>query len=145
MRFDKSPSGANSISLSMGEAMGTRVYFDERIDHTGEINIVMSDDRFIELRDTLNRLYPPIVDAASLCMVKPPDEPGYYLTRQNRLLLKDEEGDWSARGLDGTPVDYFWEDEYAFTRDSTVIVSTLGVDAFPLIPVDVKRLSKAGD
>ena len=57
MRFDKSPSGANSISISMDEAMGTRVYFDERIDNTGEINIVMSDDRFIELRDILNRLY----------------------------------------------------------------------------------------
>lgn len=145
MRFDKSPRGANSISISMDEAIGTRIYFDEHIDNTGEINIVMSDDRFIELRDTLNRLYPPTVDAASLCMVKPPDEPGYYLTRQNRLLLKDKEGDWSARGLDGAPVDYFWEDEHAFTRDSTVIVSTLGVDAFPLIPVDVKRLSKAGD
>lgn len=145
MRFDKSPRGSNSISLSMDEAIGTRVYFDERIDNTGEINIVMSDDKFIELRDTLNRLYPPTVDAASLCMVKLPDEPGYYLTQQNRLLLKDEEGDWSARGLDGAPVDYFWEDEQAFTRDSTVIVSTLGVDAFPLIPVDVKRLSKAGD
>lgn len=94
-----------------------------------------------ELENKLNEL----TIAAATPTVKLPDEPGYYLTRQNRLLLKDEEGDWSARGLDGAPVDYFWEDEQAFTRDSAVIVSTLGVDTFPLIPVDVKRLSKAGD
>ena len=102
-----------------------------------ETRIRMLKDTVKRLNDKLHALATPTSEL--------PDEPGYYLTRQNRLLPKDEEGDWSARGLDGAPVDDFWEDEYAFTRDSAVIVSTLGVDAFPLIPVDVKRLSKAGD
>lgn len=79
------------------------------------------------------------LDAALNILTTPtpelPDKPGYYLTQQNRLLLKDEEGDWSARGLDGSAVDEFWEDEQAFARDSAVIVSMLGDDAFPLVPL----------
>lgn len=87
------------------------------------------------------------LDAALNILTTPtpelPDKPGYYLTQQNRLLLKDEEGDWSARGLDGSAVDEFW-DGRTYTKDLKYIVSTLGDDAFPLIPVGAKP-SKAGD
>lgn len=140
MRFDKSPSGANSIYISMDEAMGTRVYFDERIDNTGEINIVMSDDRFIELRDTLNRLY-PLEDTTPTVML--PEARGMYLTQDRRVVFKDSDDDWSLLGFNDSAVEGFW-DGRTYTKDLKSIVSNLGIDAFPLIPVSAKP-SKAGD
>lgn len=140
MRFDKSPSGANSIYLSMDEAIGTRIYFDERIDGTGEINIVMSDDMFIELRDTLNRLY-PLEDATPTVML--PEARGMYLTQDRRVVFKDSDDDWSLLGFNSSPVEGFW-DGRTYTKDLKSIVSNLGIDAFPLIPVGAKP-SKAGD
>lgn len=145
MKLNKCVGNAGVLIIGLDDVVSTGFYFDKSTDSNGSITMHMDKERLTALRDILNGFYPPIADAASLCAVKLPDEPGYYLTRQNRLLLKDEGGDWSARGLDGAPVDDFWEDEQTFTRDSAVIVSTLGVDTFPLIPVDVKRLSKAGD
>lgn len=140
MRFDKSPSGANSISLSMDEAMGTRVYFDEHIDGTGEISIVMSDDRFIELRDTLNRIY-PLEDTTPTVTL--PESQGMYLTQDRRVVFKDCDDDWSLRGFDGGAVEGFWGG-ITYTEDLKTIVSNLGIDAFPLIPLSAKP-SKAGD
>lgn len=101
------------------------------------------ETRIRMLKDTVQRLNDRLHTLAAPAP-KLPEEPGYYLTQQNRLLLKDEEGDWSARGLDGAPVDYFWEDGQAFTRDSAVIVSTLGVDAFPLVPISEVILPTKG-
>lgn len=140
MRFDKSPSGANSICLSMDEVMGARVYLDERIDHTGEINIVMSDDRFIELRDTLNRLF-PLEDTTPTVMF--PEARGMYLTQDRRVVFKDSDDDWSLIGFNDSAVEGFWNGR-TYTKDMKSIVSNLGIDAFPLIPVSAKP-SKAGD
>lgn len=140
MRFDKSPSGVNSISLSMDEATGTRVYFDEHIDGTGEISIVMSDDRFIELRDTLNRLY-PLEDTTPTVTL--PEAQGMYLTQDRRVVFKDCDDNWSLLGFNDSAVEGFW-DGRTYTKDVKSIVSNLGIDAFPLIPVSAKP-SKAGD
>lgn len=140
MRFDKSPSGANSISLSMDEATGTRVYFDEHIDGTGEISIVMSDDRFIELRDTLNRLY-PLEDTTPTVTL--PEAQGMYLTQDRRVVFKNYYDDWSLVGFNSSVVKGFW-DGRTYTKDLKSIVSNLGIDAFPLIPVSAKP-SKDGD
>lgn len=140
MRFDKSPSGANSISLSMDEATGTRIRFDEHIDGTGEISIVMSDDRFIELRDTLNRSY-PLEDTTPTVTL--PEAQGMYLTQDRRVVFKDCDDDWSLIGFNSSPVEGFW-DGLTYTKNLKSIVSNLGIDSFPLIPVSAKP-SKAGD
>lgn len=140
MRFYKSPSGANSISLSMDEATGTRVHFDEHIDGTGEISIVMSDDRFIELRDTLNRRY-PLEDTTPTVTL--PEAQGMYLTQDRRVVFKDCDDDWSLVGFNSNAVEGFW-DGRTYTKDLKSIVSNLGIDAFPLIPVSAKP-SKDGD
>lgn len=140
MRFDKSPSGVNSISLSMDETTGTRIYFDEHIDGTGEISIVMSDDMFIELRDTLNRLY-PLKDTTPTVTL--PEAQGMYLTQDRRVVFKDCDDDWSLVGFNSNAVEGFW-DGRTYTKDLKSIVSNLGIDAFPLIPVSAKP-SKDGD
>ena len=140
MRFYKSPSGANSIYLTMDESLGTYVYFDDRIANTGAINIVMSDDKFIELRDTLNRLF-PLEDTTPTVMF--PEARGMYLTQDRRVVFKDCDDDWSLLGFNDSAVEGFW-DGRTYTKDVKSIVSNLGIDAFPLIPVSAKP-SKAGD
>lgn len=144
MRFDKSPSGANSIYLTMDESLGTCVYFDDRIANTGAINIVMSDDKFIELRDTLNRLY-PLEDTTPAPTL--PEKPGFYLTQQHQLLLRDGDGDWAAFDESGNRKHYFWDKRNAsgYSVGSAGVCERLGPDAFPLVPLeDVQLTSSKG-
>lgn len=63
-----------------------------------------------------------------------PDERGYYLTQQRELLLKDWDDEWSMRVSDGRATVGFW-DGTTFTKDSNVVVTKLGPDAFPLVPI----------
>lgn len=72
-----------------------------------------------------------------------PTEDGYYITQTGTLLYRDEDGDWSVRrpiledGKYGTePIKRVWNDgEAALYVTWPTVVTTLGAEAFPLVPV----------
>ena len=72
-----------------------------------------------------------------------PEAQGLYLTQDRRVVFKDCDDDWSLVGFNSSVVECFW-DGLTYTKDLKSIVSNLGIDAFPLIPVSAKP-SKAGD
>lgn len=94
-----------------------------------EARIGMLKDTVQGLEDKLHALAAP---APTL-----PEEPGWYLTQQHLLLLKDSCGDWSVRNINGCPIQGFWrEGSFDFyTKDPKVVYEALGPDAFPLVPI----------
>lgn len=66
-----------------------------------------------------------------------PEEPGFYLTQQHQLLLKDGDGDWSAFDESGYRKHYFWDKHNASGHSvgSAGVRERLGPDAFPLVPI----------
>lgn len=86
-----------------------------------------------ELENKLNEL----TIAAATPTPKLPDKPGYYLTQQHMLLLRDIDGDWSVHEFGERPIRGFWEDGSldCYERDLKVIYAALGPDAFPLVPL----------
>ena len=79
-----------------------------------------------------------VAQVASLVKVyeKPlPEEPkerGFYVTANDgRLLLKDNDYDWSARTYDNDSVPNFWKNRNTYAKWQTVC-ETLPPEAFPL-------------
>lgn len=72
-----------------------------------------------------------------------PTEDGYYLTQTGTLLYRDGACDWSARRptvedgqFETVPIARVWSDGLSALHVTwPLIVSTLGPDAFPLVPV----------
>lgn len=91
------------------------------------------EERLAALREAVKRLNDKL-HALTTPTPTLPDERGYYLTQQRRLLLKDWDDEWSMRVSDGRATVGFW-DGTTFTKDSNVVVTKLGPDAFPLVPL----------
>lgn len=61
-----------------------------------------------------------------------PKERGFYVTANDgRLLLKDNDYDWSARTYDNDSVPNFWKNRNTYAKWQTVC-ETLPPEAFPL-------------
>lgn len=61
-----------------------------------------------------------------------PKELGFYVTANDgRLLLKDNDDDWSARTYDNNSAPFFWKNRDGFAKWPTVC-ETLPPEAFPL-------------
>ncbi|EFM41704.1 hypothetical protein [Bifidobacterium dentium] len=76
--------------------------------------------------------------AAATPTPKLPEEPGWYLTQQHLLLLKDSCGDWSVRNINGRPIQGYWGREGSldcYAKDPKIVYAALGPDAFPLVPI----------
>lgn len=91
------------------------------------------------LQDALNYRFPENMRT----MQEIPTEEGYYITQTGTLLYRDGAGDWSVRrptldnGKYGTvPIERVWSDGLsALYVTWPLVVATLGVEAFPLVPV----------
>lgn len=72
-----------------------------------------------------------------------PTEDGYYLTQTGTLLYRDGACDWSVRRptvedgqFETVPIARVWSDGLSALHVTwPLVVSTLGADAFPLVPV----------
>lgn len=99
-----------------------------------------------ELENKLNEL--TIAAATPTPTPKLPEEPGWYLTQQHLLLLKDSCGDWSVRNINGRPIQGYWGREGSldcYAKDPKIVYAALGPDAFPLVPIeDVQLPSSKG-
>lgn len=91
------------------------------------------------LQDALNYHFPENMKT----MQGMPTEDGYYLTQTGTLLYRGVDGDWSVRRPtveDGqfvtVPIDRVWSDGLSASYVTwPLVVATLGVEAFPLVPV----------
>lgn len=86
------------------------------------------------LEDKLNEL----TIAAATPTQKLPEKPGYYLTQQHMLLLRDMEGDWLAfDGKFGHRKRYYWNNRSysGYSTTTQEVCDRLGPDAFPLVPL----------
>lgn len=91
------------------------------------------------LQDALNYHFPGNMRT----MQEMPTEDGYYLTQTGTLLYRDVDDDWSVRRptvKDGqfvtAPIDRVWNDGLSASYVTwPLVVATLGVEAFPLVPV----------
>lgn len=94
-----------------------------------ETRIRMLKDIVQRLNDKLHALAAP---APTL-----PEEPGWYLTQQHLLLLKDSCGDWSVRDINGRLIPCFWGEGSldVYTEDPKAVYEALDPDAFPLVPL----------
>lgn len=91
------------------------------------------------LQDALNYRFPENMRVIE----EMPTEDGYYLTQTGTLLYRDVDGEWSVRRPtveDGqfvtVPIDRVWSDGLSASYVTwPLVVATLGVEAFPLVPV----------
>lgn len=104
------------------ESVANRIAFD------GDgASIYLPNKIAIEMRDRLNELFPPEPDEPELGLPEEPEEPGYYITQQNLLVIKDSETDWHM-----TTRHSHWKDGSSYTNDWGIVYETLGDEAFPL-------------
>lgn len=98
-------------------------------------------DDLKEFQNELNNLFPENVTVDE--KFREPKEDGYYLTQTGTLLYRDGGDDWSVRRPtveDGqfrtVPIERVWSDGVsALYVTWPLVVATLGVEAFPLVPV----------
>ena len=105
-----------------------------------EARIRMLKDTVKRLNDRLHALATPTPEL--------PDKPGYYLTQQHMLLLRDMEGDWLAfDGKSGDRKRFYWNNRNVSGYSTTPqeVCAILGPGAFPLVPIeDVQLTSSKG-
>ncbi|MBS5692987.1 MAG: hypothetical protein KHW71_03150 [Bifidobacterium dentium] len=104
------------------------------IDSSGGTCVLVPTETAIALRDRLNEFFPPEPDEPESGLPEEPEGPGYYITQQNLLLAKDEDGDWSIFGEFSQ-----WENDERYTDDWHVVYKTLGAEAFPLTKLNTKK------
>lgn len=103
----------------------------------GSVWVYVSEETAIAMCDRLNELFPtkPVEPIKSeqvpLKLPKEPEEAGFYITQQKRLLNKEYGGTWRSPGAG-----HFWKDGGKYTRDWGIVFATLGPEAFPLIPLN---------
>lgn len=99
------------------------------------------EERLAALRDAAQRLNDKLNEltvAAATPTPELPDKPGYYLTQQRMLLLRDMEGDWLAfDGKSGDRKRFYWNNRNVsgYSTTSQEVSDRLGPDAFPLVPL----------
>lgn len=92
---------------------------------------------------SINSAVSTLVDALNIlskAMPELPDKRGYYLTQNHRLLFKADdgaEGEWAVFNDEGNYCFHFWEPDAfgVFTKNPETVISKLGPDAFPLVPL----------
>lgn len=104
-----------------------------------ELNYLMNEleTRIRMLKDTVQRLNDKL-HALTTPTPELPDKPGYYLTQQRMLLLRDMEGDWLAfDGKSGDRKRFYWNNRNVsgYSTTSQEVSDRLGPDAFPLVPL----------
>lgn len=104
-----------------------------------ELTGAMSDleERLAALREAVKRLNDKL-HALTTPTPELPDKPGYYLTQQCMLLLRDMDGDWLAfDGKSGHRKRYYWNNRNVsgYSVDPQEVYDKLGPDAFPLVPL----------
>lgn len=104
------------------------------IDSSGGTCVLVPTETAIALRDRLNEFFPPEPDEPELGLPEEPEEPGYYLTQQNLLLIKDSETYWHM-----TIPQTEWKDGSLYANDWSVVYKTLGDEAFPLTKLNTKK------
>lgn len=95
------------------------------------------EERLAALREDVKRLNDKL-HALATPTPELPDKPGYYLTQQHMLLLRDMEGDWLAfNGKSGDRKRFYWNDRNVSGYSTTPqeVYDKLGPDAFPLVPL----------
>lgn len=97
------------------------------IDSSGGTCVLVPTKTAIAMRDRLNDFFPPEPDEPELGLPEEPEEPGYYITQQNLLLIKDSETYWHM-----TIPQTEWKDGSLYANDWGVVYETLGDEAFPL-------------
>lgn len=103
---------------------------DFSLDHT--LQVSMSNERFIILRNELNKLFPSEID-----LPEEPKEWGYYRTQQNVLLYVNADGWWYAPSANASAHRGFWNPG-TYASWGTVY-RKFGADAFPLVPLAVEE------
>lgn len=104
------------------------------IDSSGGTCVLVPTETAIALRDRLNKFFPPEPDEPELGLPEEPEEPGYYITQQNLLLIKDSETYWHM-----TIPQTEWKDGSLYANDWGVVYETLGDEAFPLTKLNTKK------
>lgn len=106
----------------------------------GKVELSFRDENEMKaLHDALNYHFPENMKT----MQGMPTEEGYYLTKTGTLLYRDANDEWSVRRPtveDGqfvtVPIDRVWSDGLSAVYVTwPLVVSTFGVEAFPLVPV----------
>lgn len=87
------------------------------------------EEKTNHLLDQLKELDKP---AEQKLLPEEPKERGFYVTANNgRLLLKDDDDDWSARTYNNASVPSFWKNGNEYTK-WPIVCETLPPEAFPL-------------
>lgn len=86
------------------------------IDSSGGTCMLVPTKTAITMRDKLNEIFPLESDEPELGLPEEPEEPGYYVTQQNLLLVKDGNGDWSIGGGFSR-----WENNFTSTSNWRVV------------------------
>lgn len=103
------------------------------------------ETRIRMLKDTVQRLNDKLHALATPTPTLP-EKPGWYLTQQHLLLLKDSCGDWSARNINGRPIQGYWGREGSldcYAKDPKIVYAALDPDAFPLVPIEDVQLTSS--
>lgn len=108
----------------------------DKICITGGNHVILNTTReiLVAMRDKLNEIFPPEPDEHELDLPEEPEGPGYYVTQQNLLLVKDGNGDWSIGGGFSR-----WENNFTSTSNWRVVYKTLGDEAFPLTKLHITK------
>ena len=93
---------------------------------------------------SINSAVSTLVDALNILTAPTPELPdkqGYYLTQDHQLLFKTDDGDegeWGVFNDEGNYRFHFWEPDAfgVFTKNPETVISKLGPDAFPLVPLN---------
>lgn len=107
------------------------------IDSSGGTCVLVPTKTAIAMRDRLNDFFPPEPDEPELGLPEEPEEPGYYITQQNMLLIKDSETYWHM-----TIPQTEWKDGSLYANDWGVVYETLGDEAFPLTKLNTGTEAK---
>lgn len=133
--MDTTYRGIYSVSLNLNELSDRGINAD-KICITDGNDIILYATRgiLVTMRDKLNALFPPEPDEPELGLPEEPKEPGYYITQQNLLLIKDSETYWHM-----TIPQTEWKDGSLYANDWGVVYETLGAEAFPLTKLNTKK------
>lgn len=132
--IDTTYRGIYSVSLNLNELSDRGINADKIcITDGNDIILHTTGGILVTMRDKLNELFPPEPDEPELGLPEEPKESGYYLTPQNELLIRCNDGNWYRPG------NYTWKDDCIYADDWGVVYETLGDEAFPLTKLNIKK------
>ena len=131
--------GVNNLRIE-GVKSATIEYLKSQYTRCLNVEFYSTED-LKALQDELNKTFPENIKLAG--KYEEPEEDGYYLTQTGTLLYRDGACDWSVRRptvedgqFETVPIARVWSDGLSALHVTwPLVVSTLGADAFPLVPV----------